>query len=1371
VQHQPVIRIVSRAFNVRIAQRKKGFEPMTRSCLLLVFFLSLVARTTEAVTLKTADGLSLDLTANGRVTNLRIGQTALPLKGEGGFSIADFKNQPEPVNLVPNVGFEEGDKGWRLAKGQTLDTTIAHSGKTCARLEVPGPEPGGSNLEVFVPVKPNTRYRVGMWLRREKCGVCGAYSSERDDQNKLTGKQTQTGPSIPKEDGVWLPLSWEITTEPKTTKLSLRGDIYRSTGTIWLDDFFVCEVGEGYYEPVTGKITGAGSKLAFKGSLPKAGLELEATLMGDKECLRVNGVVRDTTGEDRAIGVKFALPLDIEGWRWFNDGEERETITPGPVHRYTYNCVSGLGRCSIYPWSAISGTTAGLSFALPLSQGPRVFLLQHDPKAPETSVILFFGLAKDAGNNPSRAPFSFVIYSHDPAWGMRSAMQKYYRLFPESFVKRPTYEGYLNYANLEWFDPKTHRLVAANKPVEDASDFGEGYKFLWHLHGCYDYRQVAYDDPKLPSDETVFSLMQKMVEAEKTKPKWYTPSEESIKKIVFGPNGQISYIGDTHYWRPHEGYNHTDQPGWGFNFRVNEDPEVSPFLASLAKSKAEEYAKTPHRPWDATFTADAIEGYMANTSMANYRREHFKTTLVPLTFGYQNLKPAMANTIWDFHQKCWKPVTDEHNIVTYGNANGYEQFFTMPYVDIPMTEGNWDPQHDGRLDRFMRAINYRKIWRYWHAWDKGGGYGDKEPANVMGHFRRGLAYAIYPAVYCIEGATGDLETYRAQFRQYVPAIEELSVAGWDPVPYATATEGVVVERFGAFANGELHFTLRNYEEKPVETTLSLHRKDLGIPGNAELVAMDILPRTPQLVAFPKDGEKLTIEADGTKALWVGTREQAAQHGFRLAAATLEKLERFYYPEMNDSSKATWQQALSVAKAGTRAKGNQALTLAEQLQQSASAIEETMTTNSPVDLAKLLYRMRVEASFAPVALLGLDSDFQRIFTNGLRGATTEGVQTVSCSGQASLSDLKVQVVTPWSEVAVKCDAKASAASLERGQSLKLDSRLYISPSPPRRLMCYLVELKGKANGAPFTVALPVDLQVGSPLAVKAIPERVFRGKDRKLSLTITNRLAEPAKVTMKLTTLAKVTITPSEFPLDLPANGKAEQVVTLVLEKNVGIGELRINYAFNSKDPRLITAGCFDLLVSDPVPQVAIKRTATPPTIDGKLTESVWQDTLLIPELRLLANGGAATEKSTVWTTYDDKAFYVAFRCADSQMSKVVAKYTERGSPLYLDDDVELFIFPPGAAQVYQFAINSLGTFSDNFGNKTDWRAAAQRTDKEWTVEVAIPYSAIGLTGPPPSGIAWGMQFGRQQKSKGETTSWTPGAAFISKEGLGEVVFE
>ncbi len=509
--------------------------------------------------------------------------------------------------------------------------------------------------------------------------------------------------------------------------------------------------------------------------------------------LRIDGEVRDTTGEDRALGVRFALPLDLAGWTWHRDAEERETIQAGPVYRHTYKCRTGIGLCSIYPWSAVTGPDAGLSLALPLAQGPRVFLLQHDQSRQETSLTFFSGLAKEAGHHPSRAPFSFVLYAHDPAWGMRSAMEIYYRLFPESFVKRPTFEGYLNYANMERFDPANHTLVVNSRDaLDDASDFGEGYKFLWHLHGCYDFRQVAYDDPnpKRPEDAIVFGLLREMAEAEVSRRRDYTPTAETLKKIVFGPRGEISYIGDTRYWRAHEGYNHTDQPGWGLNFRVNEDPGISPFLADVARRKAEEYACTQdRRDWDATFTADAIEGYFANTSGPDYRREHFRTTQVPLAFGYENLQPCLPNTIWDFHHTAWWPITEQYKIATYGNANGYEQFFTMPYVDVPMTEGNWDPKNPGRLDRFMRAVNYQKIWRYWHAWDKSGGYGDRDPANVRAHFRRGLAYAIYPAVACVQSATGDLEPHRAWYRQYVPAIEELSTAGWEPVPYATGHRG------------------------------------------------------------------------------------------------------------------------------------------------------------------------------------------------------------------------------------------------------------------------------------------------------------------------------------------------------------------------------------------------------------------------------------------------------------------------------------------------------------------------------------------------------------------------------------------------------
>jgi len=1142
----------------------------------------------------------------------------------------------------------------------------------------------------------------------------------------------------------------------------------KAEGGFALADFKAQPEGEGVYRPVTGKVTGKGSQLTFRGVLPGSGLELDATLMGGQECLRVEGVVRDTTGEDRAVGVKFSLPLDLEGWTWFRDAEERETIQPGLLYRHTYDCLSGVGRCSIYPWMALNGPRAGLSLALPLSQGPRVFLLQHDQKVPETAVIFFFGLAREAGRNPSRAPFSFVLYSHDPAWGLRSTMQKYYRLFPESFTKRPTFEGYLNYADLERFDPQTHRLVVADKPLDDASDFGEGYRFLWHLHGCYDFRQVPYDDPRLPPDETVFSLLQRMVEEEQRQPRSYTPTAELLKKIVFGPQGQICYIGDTRYWRPHEGYNRTDQAGWGFNFRVHEDPEVSPFLADLARRQAEAYAQTPHRPWDAAFTADAIEGYFANTSGLDYRREHFRTTQVPLTFGCQNLKPALPNTIWDFHEKCWKPLTDKFQIVTYGNANGYEQIFTMPYVDVPMTEGNWDPQHDGRLDRFMRAIAYRKIWRYWHAWDRGGGYGDRDPANVLAHFRRGLAYAIYPAVYCIEVMGGDLEAYRAQFRQYVPAIEELSTAGWDPVPYATASGSVIVERFGAFTAGELHFTLRNYEDRPVKTMLTLHRRGLQIPQSAKLVAMDLLPRSPHFFPFPQEGLPVVLEPAGSQALWVGTRAQAAQHGFRLAVASLAKLERFYGPEMREAGKATWERALRTAQAGTQAGGPRALALAEELQHLAEALEKELTTAAPVDLAKLLYRVRVEASYAPVALLGLALETPRLIADVPCGAAAEAPWQLTWEGPARPTDLTARVVSPWPEVTDRCAVQVTSGKKNSAQG---KMQLYLPPEPPRRLMVYLLELRGKVDRVPFTVAVPVDVQAGLPLEVQAVPERVFRGQAGRLRLTIRNRLPEAAKVTMQLSPPAKVEVTPAEFALDLPPRGHGEQMVTLALDKNVAIGGLRLHYACRSDDVRWATAGCFDLQVSDPVPRGAIRRVTTPPTVDGKLTETLWREPPLIPELRLLANGAPATEKTTVWAAYDAQGLYVAFRCHDSQMERIVARYTERGAPLYLDDDVELFLFPPGAPQVYQFAVNALGTRSDNFGNRTDWQAAAQRADQEWTVEVFIPYRVVGEEGPPPAGLAWGMQFGRQQKSKGETTSWTPGSAFIDKDGFGEVVFE
>ncbi len=725
----------------------------------------------------------------------------------------------------------------------------------------------------------------------------------------------------------------------------------------------------------------------------------------------------------------------------------------------------------------------------------------------------------------------------------------------------------------------------------------------------------------------------------------------------------------------------------------------------------------------------------------------------------------MPNTIWDFHYKAWKPITEQYKIVTYGNANGYEQAFILPFVDVAMTEGSWDPQHPARLARYLRSLAHRKIWRDWHACDDRGGYGDANPAFVRRQFARGLAYAIYPPVYSIEIMSGNLEQHRFLYRQYVPAIEELNRAGWEAIPYAQAGAGLSVERFGSFSTGELHFTVSNWAKEPKTGTLQLDRAALNIPTNVLLVYLDILPGAARFQPFPAAGLPIQIEGEQTLALWIGTREQAAQHGFRLAEHMLHKIDRTYYPEMDTMARQAWAAAVKIAQQGQKAAGKQeALRLAQRLQQALSSLPQKLSTKSPVDLLKLIYRAKTYVSMAPAALLGAELQAPRIVEEAPRGCLWELTAHLQLPSQCRLSEFMIQ--SPWEEIIHK-----SQGERPRNGTGPLKAQLFVPAEPPRQLLPYLLSVKGNWQGVDFELHAPVDVIPGTPIVVKMQPQRAFRGQERQIIFSLENKLDISASLQMKLSAPAKTSWEQTEYLVELPARRHAQLTATLKLEPLARLGATRIGYVITSAQPQFNTQGHLELLISDPVPQLRIKATAEPPRIDGKLEEAVWQQPPLIPELKILSDGSPATEKTSVWMTYDKQGVYIAFRCHESQMDKLVARYTQRGDPLYLDDDVEVFIFPAESPQAYQFAVNALGTQSDNFGNKANWQAAAQQSEKEWTVELFVPFAAIGLQGPPPPTLPWNVQFGRQQKAKRETTSWTPSSAFISREGMGEIFFD
>ncbi len=1274
--------------------------------------------------------------------------------GGGQFSLCDYHKQPEPVNLVPNPGFEEGAEGWTLVSAATLDEEIAHSGNRSVRLHIPEGQPGNANLGVTVPVRPNTRYRCELWIRRENTGVTGTYVTERDDEGNLTGTATQYGRAVPNRDGVWHHQVWELTTQPETTRLNLRGDIYRSTGTIWLDDFAIFELDEGRYTPIELQSAAEGDAVRHFGALPALDLELEATATElEAGGIRIDGIVRDTTGEDRAVGVRFSLPLDAAGWTWWNDAEEPEEIAPGGLYRRTFNCRAGIGLCSVYPWASVSGPETGLTVALPLAQGPRCFVLQHDQREPALQATFYFGLAADADNNPSRAPFSLVIYEHDPQWGMRSAMERYYELFAESFEARPTPERYLNYANFERFDPATHEIVMRDARLADASDFGEGYRFIAHVHGCYDFRMVPSDDPTMPSDERVRELLQEMVAEEEDNPRGYVPTAETLKKLVYGPEGQIRYIRDTRYWRPHEGYNHNDWPGWGLNFHVNEDPGVSDFLAERTRRQLESYAaEGEHMPFEATLTADAIEGYHALQKYPNFRRAHFASTLLPLTFGKESLQPCIPNAIWDFHRKAWWPLTEQYEVAVYGNANGYEQFFVLPYVDVPMVEFDWDPNNPGRLERYLRATAHQKIWRFWLVCASGVSQGEDDPEIVRKHFERGLAYAIYPALYPLRETAG--RDYRHLYRQYVPAIEQLLHAGWEPVPHARSDEGVVVERFGSFTDENLHLTLRNYGERQVSATVRLDREALGIPAEAQLVAVDIV-RGHAVTEPVGTTLQVSVPAEGSAAYWIGTRAQLSDRGFRLARRTLAKIERIFLTDLTDETRALLAEARALADRGEAATGGEACRMAIELADAGDALQEAIDTQAPVDLAKLVMRLHAELACVAAGEMGVELAGPRL-VEAARGRDADVALELSVPAPQS----ETRLISPWRELSSATRPRHALA----GDARTLVASIGVPSDPERTLLPFVSEVRTDE----WMTACLYDVVLTKPLAITPAPPRVFRGDQCPIELSVAGKW--PAEVTVALEPPAGITAQPAQFTVQV-GEEPVLQAVTLRLAETVHLGATTIGWRAECDDARYNVSGEFSLSVSEPVPSITVRPVARPPVIDGELSDPAWQTDPQIPTLTILANGDPPSERTAVWMTHDDSAVYIAFRCEESQMERLVARGHERGDPLYRDDDVEVFILPPGTRRALQFAVNPLGTISDNFGNDQPWTAAARQYDDHWTVEMRIPFGVLGVEGTPEPGTSWSVQFGRQQKPKSETTSWTPGQAFNVPDGFGLAIFQ
>jgi hypothetical protein len=178
--------------------------------------------------------------------------------------------------------------------------------------------------------------------------------------------------------------------------------------------------------------------------------------------------------------------------------------------------------------------------------------------------------------------------------------------------------------------------------------------------------------------------------------------------------------------------------------------------------------------------------------------------------------------------------------------------------------------------------------------------------------------------------------------------------------------------------------------------------------------------------------------------------------------------------------------------------------------------------------------------------------------------------------------------------------------------------------------------------------------------------------------------------------------------------------------------------------------------------VSIFKTDTPPVIDGKLDDPVWQKATRFDNFITFKPdfGKPTSEQTTIMMTYDRKFIYFAFDCQDSEPSKIKASMAKRDS-IDMDDWIGVVLDTFGDLQGgYLFEVNPLGVQMDGKINAdgngdasfdTVWESKALIHGQGYSAEMAIPFKSLRY--PFKKKITMGLLVSRFIGRKSEQTSF------------------
>ncbi len=567
----------------------------------------------------------------------------------------------------------------------------------------------------------------------------------------------------------------------------------------------------------------ASGKWMLSGKCGKLGLSLDVAVSANKSYLRFDCEARNETRYDRAITIGFAIPMPKESWHWWHSIRNSEKTSGDRSFCDGVPIEAGaVGQMSKYPFACMSGRNDAINLAIPMDE-PCVYRIGYN------GALSWYFIAFDLGFCPDqdvvKQKFSFIIYRTDGAGGMRAAVDKYYRIFPEFFVKRVEREG-------NWM------AFLRVRSVQGWEDFGfafhEGDNDIeWDSeNGIYSFRYTEPMSYWLPMEKSLPRTAEqvfKMIDEN-----FKQTNDTALRNWASAVKTCLTY---DEYGKPWLFF--FDAP-WcdGAMFLLNPNPaipkgDMPATRASISWSReiAEKLYGDITKPQLAGEYLDSAE---MGAGYVNTRREHFRYAIRPLSFCRRTKKPAILQ-ILSTYEFARTMADDVHKLGKLMMANGIPTSFGFMahLLDVMGIETNWladgkfNPPPDELMD-LRRTLCYKKPFCFLMNTD----YEAFNHSMVERYFQRCLFWGMFPGFFSPDAATRlyfEQPKYynrdRDLFKKYVPVIQKIARAGWEPITMAKATNPqVAIERFGPGNDGALYFTVRNLASKRLTARLRLDAK-------------------------------------------------------------------------------------------------------------------------------------------------------------------------------------------------------------------------------------------------------------------------------------------------------------------------------------------------------------------------------------------------------------------------------------------------------------------------------------------------------------------------------------------------------------------